>query len=518
MSPVQALRSAGPFVLAAAILGAACTDSFPNYAATGRFLVETSGAGGSRAMPLPLSFDASMPVTVKVTALLADGSLDTSFNGFVRLSVKPGTVSSVTGDGIDGRNVKLTAGVSAPVAVRFAGAYGPAHLWAEDVGYVPVDPTRTPPPQCSDGLDNDGDGLIDFPADPGCAFANDDTEEGGTYVAAASPAIYFALPRIADVRGVVNGGAATSFPHDQVQIDCGYRPDTATFAFDTVVTRISSDGFYATDLGDTRGFTSVFAFNFSTPPQMRVCDRLRGYAGTAADFFGFTEIGYPTWDLEEWDPTVRKCLVPPPYPFKPDDLPVPPQTTTFLLDKVASLVRVASDGTAQVHVSKHFGPGYPAAPDFVPTDDASDCDYNKDGKVDFGHDPEKTCANNCDADPDCTEFSNFLQHNAFRLVIAASGAGGSTGAILADGSTSAQFDPLALKGKPVRAFTGTMRYFNGGNQFTIEARCEDDIVVDMSAAPIPSDEDYDKTNTPLDQRRYACVHARTILDNSSASN
>jgi hypothetical protein len=31
-------------------------------------------------------------------------------------------------------------------------------------------------PVCDDGLDNDGDGLIDFPADPGCASANDQSE------------------------------------------------------------------------------------------------------------------------------------------------------------------------------------------------------------------------------------------------------------------------------------------------------------------------------------------------------
>lgn len=31
-------------------------------------------------------------------------------------------------------------------------------------------------PQCTDGVDNDGDGNIDFPADAGCANANDDTE------------------------------------------------------------------------------------------------------------------------------------------------------------------------------------------------------------------------------------------------------------------------------------------------------------------------------------------------------
>ena len=32
------------------------------------------------------------------------------------------------------------------------------------------------PPECSDGIDNDGDGVIDFPADPGCESPQDDSE------------------------------------------------------------------------------------------------------------------------------------------------------------------------------------------------------------------------------------------------------------------------------------------------------------------------------------------------------
>ncbi|HEY4244959.1 MAG TPA: hypothetical protein VGM88_34325 [Kofleriaceae bacterium] len=34
-----------------------------------------------------------------------------------------------------------------------------------------------PNPQCSDGIDNDGDGLIDYPADPGCSSPDDMTED-----------------------------------------------------------------------------------------------------------------------------------------------------------------------------------------------------------------------------------------------------------------------------------------------------------------------------------------------------
>jgi hypothetical protein len=49
---------------------------------------------------------------------------------------------------------------------------------AGDQGPDP-DPTPTPEnPQCSDGVDNDGDGQIDS-ADPGCSSPNDDSEGGG---------------------------------------------------------------------------------------------------------------------------------------------------------------------------------------------------------------------------------------------------------------------------------------------------------------------------------------------------
>ncbi|MCZ6555660.1 MAG: cellulase family glycosylhydrolase [Candidatus Dadabacteria bacterium] len=42
----------------------------------------------------------------------------------------------------------------------------------------PPPPTPTPPPTfaCSDGVDNDGDGLTDFPSDPGCDSESDDDE------------------------------------------------------------------------------------------------------------------------------------------------------------------------------------------------------------------------------------------------------------------------------------------------------------------------------------------------------
>ena len=40
----------------------------------------------------------------------------------------------------------------------------------------PEEGSPTPAPQCSDGQDNDADGAIDYPADPGCESAADATE------------------------------------------------------------------------------------------------------------------------------------------------------------------------------------------------------------------------------------------------------------------------------------------------------------------------------------------------------
>jgi hypothetical protein len=46
---------------------------------------------------------------------------------------------------------------------------------------APTPPAPEPPAQCADGLDNDADKLVDYPADPGCSSAtdNDETNSGG---------------------------------------------------------------------------------------------------------------------------------------------------------------------------------------------------------------------------------------------------------------------------------------------------------------------------------------------------
>ena len=147
--------------------------------------------------PLPIQVFQPTTFTIDVTAQLPDGSTDTSFNGYVNILSQPGTVSN-----LDVLNVQLQNGVyqnlqscrsSPPSARRTSGRTTSAT--------TPAEPNRNPPPQCADGIDNNNNGLVDYPADPGCYAPVDDTEDLGTYASGASQTLYFDLPRIPLVRG-----------------------------------------------------------------------------------------------------------------------------------------------------------------------------------------------------------------------------------------------------------------------------------------------------------------------------
>ena len=497
-----------------AVSATSCSgDKFGKTRNPPRLVVELDPASkvGSPDAPLPLAVDTPVTFRATVRAFAQDGAVDTSFNRYVRVSAKPGAIDPLTGPDTDGRNVLVKAGESVSFEVKVTNAYGTTYILADDLGYIPKDPLADPPPTCSNGIDDDGDGVIDFPADQGCAFANDDSEEGGTFTEGVSTPIYFKLPRIADIRGLkceptlgCSGNGATPYPREAIQVDSGYRSD-GSFAFNTVVTRIAGNGFYVSDQGDTRGtppgtagFNSVFAFNFNAPPRMRTCDRMKSYGGTANEFFGFTQMNYPTWTLEEWDPSRRPCLVPAPDRLTPTLIGSPPE----LLRRSANLVHVetAPDGSQKAMVTPKFGPEdvpktpgglyAPRAqtinPDGTIKPAASNCDFDKNGRITFAvGNPENDCNAACAADPECTEWSNFVARGNFRITVTDSN--GISAAVQADSSASATFDPVALKGVPIRYFAGTLGFFSGGAQFTIEVRCKDDITLALQEATFPSD-------------------------------
>lgn len=65
---------------------------------------------------------------------------------------------------------------------------------------------RTPLPQCSDNLDNDGDGKIDFPFEPGCAAFDDNSEPNPTTAVACSNGV--------STNNAADGDTKVDFPAD----------------------------------------------------------------------------------------------------------------------------------------------------------------------------------------------------------------------------------------------------------------------------------------------------------------
>jgi hypothetical protein len=262
---------------------------------------------------------------------------------------------------------------------------------------------------------------------------------------------------------------------------------------DVIVTRVSSDGFYVTDLSEQAlGYNSIFAFNFNTPARMRVCDRVSYLAGTVSEFFGFTELSFPSYRLI--------------YPHQGDfcEVPEPTVLSGAMINNPEAMEKVES-GLVRIQnylISKNFGPKPAVGNIFLP--DQTNCDLNGDGQVDFSSLAEASCGNECSKDAECSEWTGFSARGNFK---ARSEAGG--GVIQLNLGTVPLFDPVAHKGQKLKAVTGTLRNFSGGSlNWTVETRCPDDLVCDISDAcakdEVPSAE--------------ACVRLRSIDDNDQGTN
>jgi hypothetical protein len=410
-----------------------------------------------------------------VEARTGDGAR-APFDGLVRLSVRPGAVMRVEGEGAEGRNILVRGGRASGVATVTA-IYGPARLWVEDLGYLPAEPGEEP--ACSNGVNDDGDEdvLVDFPADPGCAFADDNTEEGGTFAAGVSAPVQYALPRVADIQGY---GATTPYPYEGMQVNTA-DPQRV------IVTRVASDGFYVTDLtGQDQGYNHLFAFNFNTPFGMRVCDRVDYLSGTVTEFFGFTELSFPSYQLD--------------YVFEGEDCEVPEPAVLDAMTIVNPLeMERVESGLVRIegyHIASHFG-SKPAVKNVFLADQSS-CDLNGDGQVDFESDLEGSCSKACSGDPECAEWTAYSARGNYKVSKGSSMIQINTG-------TVGGFDPASHKGETLTAVTGTLRNFSGGTlNWTIETRCSDDLACPGAGC----------VKAPVSSKK-ACVRLRSLNDNDA---
>ena len=134
--------------------------------------------------------------------------------------------------------------------------------------------------------------------------------------------------------------------------------------------------------------------------------------------------------------------------------------------------------------------------------DASNCDLNGDGQVDFENAREGACSNQCGSSAGCSEWTAFAARGNYKLAR-------QTLVILANTGTAQGFDPLAHKGETIASLTGTLRNFSGGSlNWTVETRCGEDLVCNFDEAcqsePIPSS--------------LACIAPATEGDNDAGTN
>ena len=201
-----------------------------------------SGVTGTAAQPLP--FEGPKALRLDVAALGHDGQ-PLRWSGNVHLDVQPvGRLASGTP-----RWITVVDGRANDVEVALEVLHGKVHVWVEDLG---------------------------------------DAEEFGSYATGLSSTVFVANPTIRNLQETQNH-RTNPLEGDFVEIDVESR--------DVLVTAVTNDGFYVTDKTDI-AWGSVFVFTHSRPGRLQALDRIVQLSGTSEEFFGFTELAFPSWKVE----------------------------------------------------------------------------------------------------------------------------------------------------------------------------------------------------------------------------
>ena len=315
------------------------------------------------------------------------------YSGPLHLRVTPGQVLD------SDATVMMAGGKVEDVTVHIARGLGPTHVWVEADGYLPKPADQTYG-QCSDGLDNDGNGLIDM-ADPGCQSPDDDLEAPVGDATGVSPTIHFTNPTVHDIEAT-DKLAVAPLDGQQVRVRSGT----------LVVTNVVANGFYVTDLADSapdRLYNSIFIFTFSKPEQIFYGDSLCGFSGAVQEYVGMTQVVFPNFtvyakdnpacaDFPGLDPTAKP--------------PAPVELTPMLLEED----RAAADYLPNVYANALLMEKYEASLVTFSNVQVSDrfiaCDKNDNGQIDKGTD-EITCRSDCQVDPLCTDLESYFQYSQY---------------------------------------------------------------------------------------------------------
>ncbi len=232
-------------------------------------------------------------VTINVTALDAEGEVDTSFDNPVRVYVNfLGTLTPYFDDP-DGplATIAMSGGRATNQSVTLPPVFGPATLFLDDGG-------------------------ADEP----------------TYASGASPTLWYRDPFIVDIQKPVDEmalDALSSSPLEQKQVTVR----SSRYGADgrLVVTSVFAQGYTVSDVScgpggappcTTGDYDHKMVFSFSAPrdehgrlvQQGQVID---GFAGGVSEFNGLTEIGFPQTFVDDDDVDVNPARLPTPATFDP---------------------------------------------------------------------------------------------------------------------------------------------------------------------------------------------------------
>ena len=208
------------------------------------FKVEIQEDPGTADAPLAYSA-AARTFTLDIEAIEFSGKPAPWFEGEVFLDVAPrGRLANG-----QAKTVTLKDGV-ASITVEIQRVHGESSIWVEDRG-------------------------------------SDD--KPGSYATGLSPTIYTSYPTLHDVSETTNI-AGSALAGDFVQINTKGRR--------LVATGLAVDGFYITDLDDpTQSYNAIFAHTHSRPKGVEQGDIITDLIGTVVEFYGFTELGFPTYKV-----------------------------------------------------------------------------------------------------------------------------------------------------------------------------------------------------------------------------
>ncbi len=184
--------------------------------------------------------------TIDIRAIDHDGNFDRSFDGEVHLAVGP---NGFLAEG-QPETVKLNDGLAEGVVVALEKIHGDVGIWVEYTG---------------------------------------DDDDPGNYATGLSDTIHIAHPTI---RQMQETDLHRLSPLRGQYIQANLEGRTA------VVTGVTNDGYYVTDLNEPDGlFAGMFVFTHSRPEGIERGMTITALNGNVDEFFGFTEMGFPAWKV-----------------------------------------------------------------------------------------------------------------------------------------------------------------------------------------------------------------------------